>query len=67
MPFLRMADGLKNGTGIYAVMFGVSMYYLVRPSTHKHGVGGRRSLNKAIISGGLLLFLTITIVSLDLL
>ena len=65
MPFLHTADGLKNGTGIYAVMFGVSMYYLVRPSTRKYDIGSRRSLNKAIISGGLLLFLTITVVSLD--
>lgn len=59
------ADGLKNGTGIYIVVFGVSMYYLVRPNTRKHGISGsRRSPNKAVVAGGLLLFSTITAVSL---
>ena len=61
-----VTDGLKNGTCMYVVLFGTSMYYLVVHSTaRKHGISGRRSPNKAIIAGGLLLFLTITAVSLD--
>ena len=61
-----VTDGLKNGTGMYVVMFGTSMYFLGMHSTaRKHGSGDHRSPNKAIIAGGLLLFLTITAVSLD--
>ena len=52
--------GLKNGTGMYVVIFGVSMYCLARHRNFKHK---RNSPNMAIIVGGILLFMTATAVS----